>query len=228
MVVNSIYQALKSLRTTNLLLMVLMGLLVYGAVVMPLHPAFKQIGSGTLFEWMKSAPVSASWWLYFSVLVVFLLVINTVVCSIESVIRKREGRKWLLTIAPQVIHAGFCFIMLAHLVSSYGSSHKYAVLYEGYKVRLDSGVEVYLKRINYKVRSDHITDMEAEILYRLPDGSVNEDTISPNNPSIMDGTGVYLKRVTLNPIPTAVLQFSYDPGAIWAPKIGRASWRASV
>jgi len=211
-----IYSILKSIRTTNILLMSLMGLLIYGAVAMPLSPSFSGLGSMALFDWLKSAPLSAGWWLYGSIAVLFLLVINTVVCSIESVLRKRKGRQWLLTTAPQVIHAGFCFIMLAHLVSSYGGFHKDAVLYEGYGVRLGSGVEVSLKAVNTRVESGHLTDMKAEVLFRYPDGRVDEDTVSPNNPSFIDGTGLYLKRVILGPVPAALVQFSYDPGAPWA------------
>lgn len=210
------YSILKSIRTTNFLLMFLMGLLIYGAVAMPLSPSFESLASTALFDWLKTAPLAASWWLYGSMVVVFLLVINTVVCSLESVLKKRKGRQWLLTISPQIIHAGFCFIMLAHLVSSYGSFHKHAVLYEGYGVTLDSGVEVYLKKINSRVESGHVTDMEAEIFYKYPDGSISQDAISPNNPSFMDGTGLYLKKVTLKPAPAALVLFSYDPGAPWA------------
>lgn len=207
---------LKSLRTTSILTCVLMGLLLYGVIVMPLHPSFKAINSISLFEWMWDAPVSASWWLYAGIAVLVMLVLNTVVCSIESVIRKWDRRRLLLIISPQVIHAGFCFIMLAHLLSAYGSFHEFIVLQEGQGVRLDPVTDVRLKRINYGIDSGYITDMSAEIAYRASDNRVRNDTLSPNNPSVVKGIGVYLKEISLNPVPRALIEFSYEPGALWA------------
>ncbi|NOZ24632.1 MAG: hypothetical protein GXO94_00845 [Nitrospirae bacterium] len=207
------YSVLKSIRTTNFLLFTLMGLLVYGAVAMPLSPAFRGLSTTALFDWMKTAPLTASWWLYGSMAVLFLLAVNTVACSIESVLRKRKGRQWLLTTSPQVIHAGFCFILLAHLVSSYGSFHKHAVLYEGYGVRLQSGIEVRLKDVSSSGESGHVTEMTATVVYRYPDGRIAEDTVSPNNPSFIDGIGLYLKKVATDPAPAALVLFSYEPGA---------------
>ncbi|HEB75094.1 MAG TPA: hypothetical protein ENJ04_01925 [Nitrospirae bacterium] len=208
------YSILKSIRTTNFLLAALMGLLVYGAVAMPLSPSFRSLSSTALFDWMKTAPLTASWWLYGCVAVLFLLAVNTVLCSIESVLRKRKGRQWLLTTSPQVIHAGFCFILVAHLLSSYGSFHKHAVLYEGYGARMESGVRVHLKEVKSRVESGHVTDMKATVVYTYPDGSTKEATVSPNNPAFVDGTGLYLKRVTTDPVPAALVLFSYDPGAL--------------
>ncbi len=210
------YSILKSLGTANWLIAALMGLLLCGAVVMPLSPAFGEINSMALLEWLKTAPLAASWWLWGGMAVLFVLAVNTVVCSIDSVLRKRDGRQWLLTIAPQVIHAGFVLVMIAHLASGYGGFHKYAVLTRGYGVRLDSGVEVYLKDIDYRAERGHMTEMSAEVLCKYPDGGVDLKTLSPNNPSFIDGTGLYLKRVSAGPEPAAVVQFSYDPGAPWA------------
>jgi hypothetical protein len=210
------YIILKSLRTTNILLALLMGLLGYGAIVMPIHPSFKDINAISLFQWMEKAPLSASWWLYLGILTIGILVVNTVVCSIDSVMKKREGKRWLLTISPQVIHVGFCFIMVAHVVSSYGSFHKYIVLNEGSSVKLDSDIDVYLRKINYTVESRYITDMNAEIALRQGEGKIRNDIISPNNPAFLNGIGIYLKEIALSPAPRALIEFSHEPGALWA------------
>jgi len=214
--IRQIHRGLRSLSTANYLFFILTVLLVYGAIVMPLDPSFKEINSVPLFEWLTTAPVRASWWLWVAVITIAMLVINTIVCTIESAIRKQKGKRLLLTLAPQVIHVGFCFFMFAHFVSAYGSSHKYGALFEGDTLRLDGGIEMYLEKINYEVEYSYVTDVNAEIMYRLPDGRTRKDVISPNNPSFYKGTAIYLKDISFNPSPVVLIELSVDPGVPWA------------
>ncbi len=207
---------LKSIKTANILLALLMSLLIFGAIIMPAAPAFQEINTTSLFRWLKDAPISVSWWLISAVGVLAILVLNTVVCSIDSIIKKHEGRKWLLTIAPQIIHTGFAFIMLAHLLSGIWSSHQFAVMREGQGVMVGQKTALYLDTINYKRDSGFITSMSAEILYLSEKGRKRRSVISPNHPYIHNGMGVYLKRISLTPFPQALIEFSYDPGAPWA------------
>jgi len=39
---------------------------------------------------MQEMPVSISWWLWAAIAILSLLTANTVVCSIESIVRKRR------------------------------------------------------------------------------------------------------------------------------------------
>ncbi len=212
----NLYAVLKSLRTANILIAVLMVVLIAGAVQMPLSPAFKTINSTSLFKWLRETPLSVTWWLWASIGILVLIVINTVVCTIDSIIKKQESKRWLLVIAPQVIHLGFCLIMLGHLLSSYGSFHGFAVMNEGSGLRLDSGLTFYLDKIDYKTRQNYITEMEAVIRYINQDGTSSKVRISPNHPALIGGVGVYLKEVALNPFPRALIQVSHEPGAVWA------------
>ncbi len=212
-----IYSILKSLRTANILLALLMVLFIYGAIAMPGNLSFETINSLSLFEWIKKTLLKENWWLLGSILIISFLAVNTVLCSIDSLIHKKEGKRWLLIISPQVIHVGFCFMMIAHLVSGYSSFHKNMALHKGFRATLESGDSLTLEGIDYQVESGYMTGMRAYIVYKGQDGGQTEiKTISPNNPAFFKGIGIYLKNIYPGRVPTILVEISYEPGAIWA------------
>ncbi|NOX20283.1 MAG: cytochrome C biogenesis protein ResB [Nitrospirae bacterium] len=213
---NTIIRVLTSLRTTNILTGLLIILLVAGAFIMPTNPSYRTINQMGLFMWLKGAPLSATWWLYGSMAVLVLLVINTLACSAESLIKKQSGRNLLLVISPQIIHIGFCFIMLAHLISSASAFHLYGVLYQGAVAVLPDGQQIRLDRINYETSQGYIVWMEAELGVKDRSGIDRVLKIAPNKPGLISGVGVYLKQISLNPVPRALIEVSYEPGAKWA------------
>ncbi len=205
---------LTSLKSTNILIGILIVLLTAGAFVMPTSPSFQNINQTRLFTWLQKAPLSASWWLYGAIVVLFLLVLNTVFCSIESLIKKRQGKNLLLIISPQIIHLGFCFIMVAHLVSSVSSFHMFWVYTEGASSRLPDGTVLQLKKIDYRSERGYITSMQA--IFNIRGNKEKSISIGPNRPALISGVGVYLKQISLNPVPRALVEISYEPGALWA------------
>ncbi len=213
---SKIIKVFTSLRTTNILTGLLIILLVAGAFIMPTDPSYKTINQMGLFKWLKGAPFSATWWLYGSMAVLLLLVINTLACSVESLIKKQSGRNLLLIISPQIIHVGFCFIMLAHLISSASSFHLYGVFYQGSTAVLPDGQQIRLDRINYETSQGYIVWMDAELRVKDKTGTDRIIRIGPNRPGIISGVGVYLKQISLNPAPRALIEVSYEPGAKWA------------
>src|SRR6185369_9290857 len=75
-----------------------------------------------LLAWLLKTPATVSWWLWVTVVLMALLALNTLLCSKET-LRLRRERLWTAaTVAPQLIHAGFILILLAHLLSATGSS----------------------------------------------------------------------------------------------------------
>ncbi len=206
-----------SLRTSLWLLAALICLLLYGSVVMPAHQEFLELHTVALFAWLQEMPAGITWWLWACVGVLSLLTANTIVCSVESVVRKREARQWLLIISPQIIHMGFLFILLAHLLSSYGSSKGIAFAYQGSVFQLPDGLEVRFNRVNAAFdASGHPTSWSADIEYFRNGASVGTDSIMPNNPSFRNGLGLYIKTVKVSPFPVAMIEVSREPGALWA------------
>jgi len=215
--IKNILSVFVSLRTSLWLLTALICLLLYGSVVMPTHQEFLELHTVPLFTWMQEMPVRITWWLWASLLTLSLLTASTIVCSIESLIRKREARRWLLIISPQVVHMGFLFILLAHLLSSYGSSKGIAFAYQGSAFQLSDNLEVRFNQVHAAFdASGHAVSWSADIEYFRNDVSVGTDRILPNNPSFRNGLGIYIKTVKVSPFPVAMIEVSREPGAVWA------------
>lgn len=206
-----------SLGTTIWLTLALLCLLLYGSFVMPLREEFLALHSVPLFQWLTENHLGITWWLWCSTAILSVLTLNTIFCSIESVIKKRDAGNRLLVISPQVIHIGFLFILLAHLLSSYGSFKGTAVVSKGSALQLSNGLTVMFDAINMDIDpSGYIREWSAEIKYLRDGRQISSDTISPNNPSFQDGLGIYIKTVQPAPLPAAVIEVSRDPGALWA------------
>ncbi len=206
-----------SLRTAIWLLLTLICLLFYGAVIMPVREEFQALHTVRLFQWVAENPPGITWWLWASLGVISLLTANTLLCSIESIMKKKSARQWLLILSPQVVHIGFLFILLAHLLSGYGSFRGTAVVYENAGLTLPNNNDVVFKSIH--VDTDpmgYSKDWSADIEYFKDGRSLKADRIRPNRPSFQDGLGIFIKTVQFRPYPVAVIEVSREPGAVWA------------
>ena len=206
-----------SLRTAIWLLMALLCLLLYGSFVMPVSEEFKALQTLPLFQWMSENSTSVTWWLWAAIAVVSLLTANTLLCSIESVLKKKSARQLMLVISPQVVHIGFLFILLAHLLSGYSSFRGTAVVYENQDLRLPNGNNVLFRKINVDMDPrGYIKDWTTDVEYFKEGTSMGTDRIGPNSPSFEDGLGIYIKNVQFQPFPVAMVEVSREPGAVWA------------
>jgi hypothetical protein len=212
-----ILEFLISLQTAVWLTLTMICLLLYGSFIMPAHDEFLALHTVALFDWMREMPVSITWWLWASIAVLFLLATNTLVCSVEAIVRKRGVRQWLLIMSPQIIHMGFLFILLAHLLSSYGSFKAVTYAYRDAVLQLPNSLEVKFNRVNADIDpSGYITNWAADIEYFKDGRSVATDRILPNSPSFRGGIGIYIKTVKVSPFPVALIEVSKEPGAPWA------------
>jgi hypothetical protein len=215
-----VFEKLKNtLASLNLGLWLMAGVMVLLAV-----GSFVSGGEGAsindlpLLVWIKETPLSAAWWLWFTIALLALLVLNTVLCSIDSLRRKYQQGNLLLIIAPQVMHLGFLFIVLAHLFSAWGGFKQAMVVRQGEVVRFPDGalVQVVLLQAAYSPKGFPI-DYSGELRQVAAVGEVGEvQTISPNHPFFLHGFGIYLKEVELYPEPAALIEIHREPGARWA------------
>jgi hypothetical protein len=212
-----IIDILVSLRTAIWLLLALLCLLLYGSILMPLRQEFQGLHMVPLLQWLAESPPAVTWWLWTAIGVLSLLTANTLFCSIESVIKKRGARNMLLVLSPQVIHVGFLFVLLGHLLSSYGSYHAAGYVSEGTVLPLPNNESVVFDEIHADAGpSGYITDWSATIRYLKEGGLLRANVIGPNSPSFRGGYGIYVKTVEFRPFPVALVELSSDPGAVWA------------
>ncbi len=209
------WRVLKSIKTASLLTGILLLLMLYGGFSMPAEEAFNSINNIPLFKWLMETPLYVSWWLWASMAVIVLLVVNTIVCTADAIIRITTKTGLLLRISAQIIHISFCFLMLGHLLSSMGSYHAFFVIPKGGILKLNEYTNIHFKELQYKTSSGYITDIKALLI--LNEGErIHEKTIAPNRPLFLEGLGLYLKDFTLFPEEKILVELSREPGALWA------------
>ncbi len=206
-----------SLKTSVVIMLGLIMFFVAGALIMPVSEAFQSINSMPMFRWLRQAPAADTWWLLGSIVLLGALALNTVACSVEALLRKRQGRRWLLIIAPQIIHIGFLLMMLGHLVSASGGMRGTAVAIEGMNIRLPDRLVLKVTEINIRLGpTGHPADWRASIEYSRDGNKLRDDYMAPNRPSFFEGYGVYLKQVRAAPMKAALIEVTREPGAPWA------------
>jgi hypothetical protein len=166
-----------------------------------------------LFLWLQGAPLSASWWLWLTIALLALLALNTVLCSVESLRRKYRQTGFLVLIAPQVMHAGFLLIILAHLFSAAGGVKQVMQLDDGAEIGFPNGRRVQIANLRLTTGPMGMpTDLSAEVRYPAG-GGVGVRTIRPNHPFFYQGFGIYLKDVARYPMSGALIEIHREPGA---------------
>ncbi len=171
------------------------------------------INNMALFAWLLESPIALSWWLWVTVAFLALLALNTVLCSVESIRSKYRSTRFLVMIAPQVMHAGFLLIVLAHLFSAWGGAKEALPVREGEVITFPGGGQVQIAGVQLVTGPRGIpSDYSAEV--RFPAGSgLADTTIRPNHPAFYRGFGIYLKEVALAPYRAALIEVHREPGA---------------
>lgn len=166
-----------------------------------------------LFQWLAETPLVVSWWLWAAIALLAILAMNTVLCSIESVRMKYRRGNFLVLIAPQVMHAGFLLIVLAHLFSARGGYKQVMPIREGGVIMGPDGSRLQVANISAAMGPMGFpVDYSAE-LRTITGGRQDVATISPNHPYFSKGAGIYLKEVAVEPYRAALIEIHREPGA---------------
>jgi len=210
-------RSLYSLKTTLWLVVLLLLLFLSGAFFMPINTEYTYMSSTPLFQWLRVQPIEITWWLWGSMGILLLLAINTVLCSIESLLRKGRARGWLLLIAPQIIHIGFLLVLFAHLIDAVSGFKYLGVVSANTVLRVDDSRSIGIKNIDVDIdASGYLKGWEVDVEY-IRNGIDREDaTLRPNRPLIRDGLNVIVKDIRLLPHKVVLIQISNEPGALWA------------
>jgi len=206
-----------SLKTALWILCLVIVVSLAGTVIVPREKEFQSVHSMPLLDWMREQPVESTWWLWASMGLLLVLSANTLVCSIDSVLKKRKVTQWVLLISPQVVHIGFLFILIAHLSSAIGGFKTFAVVEEGTLLEMPDSSVLRIKGIAMSFDPNgYLTDWAVDI-ERWQDGQMGKkDRLIPNKPVFHKGIGVYVKDLRASPTRMVLLELSREPGATWA------------
>jgi hypothetical protein len=166
-----------------------------------------------LLVWLREVPVGISWWLWLTVILLALLVLNTILCSSETLWSRWGRAGWIALIAPQLIHAGFLMMVLAHLQSAYSGYMQPMEVIEGSVVQLPDGKQFGIAAIQV-VRSPMGMPIgySGELMTSFTNPA-ERAIISPNHPWFAGGFGVYIKQAEGAPYKRALLEIHREPGA---------------
>jgi len=215
------YNFFRSLKTTVWTLLGLVILFFIGSYLMPMHrEVFSSMNDGLLFDWVEnvaSQNLWQTWWFFAALAGLMLLTINTLVCSWQSIRERWSRHDFLLRLSPQIIHLGFFFILLAHLLGAGWGYRLSGALPEGASAPLPEDRAIVVRNISASVDGNgSLTDWSAAI-YVLEKGvRVKVGILGPNQPLFYKGVGFYLKSLSNEGMPVAHLMVNKDPGAIWA------------
>jgi hypothetical protein len=210
-----------SLKTTVWTLLALVCLFFIGSYMMPAHrEVFAGMNDDILFRWVKHTAAGSLWyiwWFFAAVAALALLTINTLVCSIQAVKGKWTRTDFLPRISPQIVHMGFLFILLAHLLGAGWGYKLSGAMPEGAYAPLPEDKALQLRQVRVQMDNrGNMTDWSADVSLYENNQLVKSGTLGPNTPLFYNGTGIYLKSLDFDRGPAAVLLIARDPGAVWA------------
>jgi len=196
-----------------------LGLWLLGGVMLLLAAGSFLQGEGSminevaLLDWLREVPLRESWWLWGALLLLALLALNTVLCSVESLQAKWQRGSFLVRIAPQLMHLGFLFIMVAHLQSAYGGFKQAGQVQEGTVINLSDGSSVVFTGFAASYSRMGMPTAYSATLDHMDGSSRKSVQISPNHPFLRKGDGIYLKEVAPPPTKAALVELHREPGA---------------
>ncbi len=210
-----------SLKTTVWTLFALVCFFFIGAYMMPAHrEVFLSMNDQILLRWVDntaSGNLRHTWWFFAAFAALVLLTINTLVCSLQAVKGKWSRADFLLRISPQIVHIGFLFILLAHLLGAGWGYKLSGMMPEGAYAPLPENRALHLQKIHVTTDArGYVLDWSAEAALFENNTPVKTGTLGPNKPLLYKGVGIHLKSLNFDRGPAALLVIARDPGVVWA------------
>ncbi len=209
-----------SLKTTVWTLLGLIGLFFIGAYMMPVYrQLFGRMNDLLLFDWAVEVGLKnpwQTWWFFLTLATLILLTVNTIVCSFAAIKGKWSRKDFLLRISPQIVHIGFLFVLLGHVLGAGWGYKLSGIMPQGAFAKLPENRALLLKEVRPEVdASGLLTNWSAEVSLFENNTPVKTGTLGPNQPLFYRGTRVYLMSLVSRAGPAAVLLVANDPGALW-------------
>lgn len=209
-VLQNIYNRLASLTLGLWLLGGVMLLLAIGSF---LQGEGSSINEVALLDWLRETPFRESWWLWSAIALLAILALNTLLCSIDSLRMKWQNGSFWVRIAPQLMHLGFLFIMIAHLQSAYGGFKQAMQVEGGSAITFPDGSNVVFTDFAATYNRMGMPTAYSATLDCRSGGKVVTAVISPNHPFFHQGHGIYIKDIAPPPMKAALVEVHKEPGA---------------
>ncbi len=171
-----------------------------------------------LLTWLREFSLATTWWLWLTIVLLALLVLNTLCCSADTLFQRFSRGAVLSWLPPQLIHAGFLLIILAHLLSSLWGFKGSIDIPEGSAFQLPDGATVQVAQVGaiFSPMGGNMPLGYRALLVTRETAGQGGATITPNHPLFSNGYGVYIKHAEPGQPPVALLEVHREPGAAMA------------
>jgi hypothetical protein len=169
-------------------------------------PKTMQLYSGIvdvlLFPWLMEQGLATTWWIWGMITTMALLAVNTAVCSVDTIIKKRGKVALLRLLAPQVVHLGVLVMLLGHMLTSASGIRDEAVLRTGDVFDIDGAASFKVERIVVDPSTDAGVTWEVRGLWS-DDNSTS--VIKPSFPVYHKGVWIFIKSADTDPLQTILM-----------------------
>jgi len=176
-----------------------------GTILLSSSPkALGTIDLEIFFYWLSGTGLNnlaASWWIFLLLALLFLFAVNTIVCTVDSVIfmlKHRQGaaRARSRKILSQAIHLGFIIGLLGHLVSgTSGFRTMNNRIFEGDSIPVPQSNELSLRLNKLDVAftdNGSMLRMDAYLSLLRDRKVVRDKVVKLNQPLLYQGNAVYI------------------------------------
>ncbi len=213
------YDILLSVKTAFWLMVAFSVIAIIGSVIHPRNLSFfSGIDSTPLFKWLiHSDHLEITWWIYGMILVLALLGINTLVCTVDALIRKVRLKNLMLKLSPQLIHIGVMMIMIGHLLTASLGLKMDLFLEKGKTARITGNRIVGLNDVEVVMNEDgYVVDWTTYIWLKT-NGKRYNLILKPSRPVYRAGLGFFVQAATRDEEEiSSLVRITADPGAPWA------------
>ncbi len=201
-----LWQLFVSTRLTIVLSFLIVADVLIGTFLLSAYTdAFGAINLGVFFFWLFDTGIKnigLSWWLFLLIALMTLLMLNTVVCLIDSlaaiVARRRKGYVIARRLLSQAVHLGFVIVLVGYLLSSAtGFRTTDNRLDEGASVAMPGaqGLSLRLNRIDVAYsKYGGMERMDAALSLLSGNRVIKEQIVRLNEPLLYRGNAVYIKH----------------------------------
>lgn len=218
-----LYKHLSSIKLTIILTyLIVINTIIGSFILLNSSEAYSGIDHTLLVNWLFKSSISASWWIFSLIILLFFFSLNTVFCTydrLSSLIKAWRGKGLskkaeelslvtedierkgirLKTFLPYLAHIGFLIALSGHLVGSlfgFKGGDIRATTGEIVRIKESKNLAIEIGDLHMKLAKEgYPEEMSAEITLMKNKEAVKEKIIGINSPLIYGDIAVYIKNV---------------------------------
>ena len=201
-----------SIKTSLWLTGMIIGVFLIGSFYIPQNLAlFSEINDIPLFTWLleNNHHLSKVFWIYLLVALMLLLWINTIVCSIDAIIKRTTWAGLIRVLSPQVVHLAILCVLVGYCVSA-STGYKKDVSMNMIDSQKIEGFDLKINNMEFFTNPGENSPRWRVYL----NINSSEHVLELGRPAFYNRVGFYAKSAQQKKM-KAIIGLIYDPGVLW-------------